>query len=162
MLYLNAKKMKAIYKLLFFLSLIQLLLPFFLQSSFYEPHRDEFLYLAEAMHLAWGYLEAPPLLSFLGWITNWLGDDIFWIKIWPALFGSCTFLLAGKIIIQLGGKSLALLFGWLPFIFGGYLRLFYLFQPNFLEVFFYTAIGFCWLQWIITQNNKWIYFSGIA
>lgn len=162
MLYLNAKKMKAIYKLLFFLSLIQLLLPFFLQSSFYEPHRDEFLYLAEAMHLAWGYLEAPPLLSFLGWITNWLGDGIFWIKIWPALFGSCTFLLAGKIIIQLGGKSLALLFGWLPFIFGGYLRLFYLFQPNFLEVFFYTAIGFCWLQWIITQNNKWIYFSGIA
>lgn len=154
--------MKSTHQLLFVLAGIQLVLPFFLQSSIYEPHRDEFLYLAEARHLAWGYLEAPPLLSLFGWISNYFGGGMFWIKIWPALFGCFTFLLAGKIIIQLGGKTLAIVLGWLPFVLDGYLRLFYLFQPNFLEVFFYTAIGFCWFQWIGTENRKWIYISGIA
>jgi len=154
--------MKRLNTLLFLLAGVQFVLPFLLQNGRYEPHRDEFLYLAEAHHLAWGYMEAPPLLSLLGWITNHLGTQLFLIKMWPALFGCGTFILAGTIALKLGGKVLALLFTWFPFVFGAYLRLFFLFQPNFLEVFFYTAIAFCWFQWVLTQNSKWIYISGIA
>ena len=36
----------------------------------YELHRDEYLYLSESDHLAWGYIEAPPLLSLLGYISS--------------------------------------------------------------------------------------------
>src|SRR5437773_3303678 len=89
--------------LLFVFAFIKLLSPFFLQNSFYQPHRDEYLYLAEAHHMAWGFMEVPPLLSVFAWITNFFGGSMFWIKIWPALFGTFTFLLTGKFILSLGG-----------------------------------------------------------
>ena len=40
-------------RLIIFLSVIKFILPYLLQNSFYQPHRDEFLYLAEGKHMAW-------------------------------------------------------------------------------------------------------------
>jgi Dolichyl-phosphate-mannose-protein mannosyltransferase len=148
--------------LLYLLALIKLIIPFFLQDPFFQPHRDEFLYLAEGSHPAWGYMEVPPLLSFFARITHVFGNGMFWIKIWPALFGALTFLLVGRIILSLGGKAFALLLGWLPFMLGVYMRLFFLFQPNFLEVFFWTAIGFCMIRHIQTGQLHWLYLFGIS
>lgn len=128
--------------IVYFLAFLKFIIPFFLQNNIYQPHRDEFLYLAEAHHMAWGYMEIPPLLSVFAWISNFFGSGIFWIKFWPSLFGAFTFLIAGKIIISLGGKTLALILGFLPFIFGAYLRVHFLFQPNFLEIFFWTLIAY--------------------
>ena len=125
---------------LFILAIIKLIVPFFLQNSFYQPHRDEYLYLAEAHHMDWGYMEIPPLLSVFAWITNFFGAGMFWIRIWPALFGALTFLLVGKIILSLGGRTFALFLGWLPFMIDGYMRLFFLFMPNFLDVFFWKEM----------------------
>ncbi|CAN5310663.1 hypothetical protein BH11BAC6_BH11BAC6_15380 [soil metagenome] len=154
--------MKKINRLLYLLAFIKLVAPFFLQSSYYQPHRDEFLYLAEGHHMAWGYMEIPPLLSVFAWITNLLGGSMFWIKIWPALFSAFTFLLVGKIVISLGGKTFAIVLAWLPFMLDGYMRLFFLFQPNFLEVFFWTAIAFSMIRYIQTTRNKWLYIFGIS
>ncbi len=153
---------KKITKLLYILAFIKLVIPFFLQNSFYQPHRDEFLYLAEGHHMAWGFMEIPPLLSVFAWLTNLFGDGMFWIKIWPALFGAFTFILVGKMVISLGGKTFALILAWLPFILSGYMRLFFLFQPNFLEVFFYVLITFSLFQYFQTQQNKWLYVFGLA
>lgn len=147
---------------MYVLALIKLIIPFFLQSSYYQPHRDEFLYLAEGHHMAWGYMEVPPLLSVFAWLTNLFGAGMFWIKIWPALFGALTFLLVGKTILSLGGKAFALILGWLPFMLDGYMRLFFLFQPNFLEVFFWTAIAFSMIRYIQTKQNKWLYIFGAS
>ncbi|MBS1653918.1 MAG: glycosyltransferase family 39 protein [Bacteroidetes bacterium] len=149
-------------KLLYILAIIRLVLPFILQNPYYQPHRDEFLYLAEGHHLAWGYMEIPPLLSVFAWLTDLFGGSMFWIKIWPALFGSFTFLIVGKIILSLGGRTFALFLGWLPFAIDGYLRLFFLFQPNFLDVFFWTAMAFTLIRYTQTENNKWIYLFGIS
>jgi hypothetical protein len=149
-------------RLLYLLALIKLLTPFFLQDSFYQPHRDEFLYLAEGRHLAWGYMEVPPLLSIFAWLTNLFGNGIFWIKIWPALFGAITFILVGRIILSLGGKTFALILGWLPFMLDGYMRMFFLFQPNFLEVFFWTMIAYSMIRYVQTTENKWLYILGVS
>jgi 4-amino-4-deoxy-L-arabinose transferase-like glycosyltransferase len=154
--------MKKEYRILFLLALIKFTLPFLLQNPLYEPHRDEFLYLAEAHHMAWGFMEIPPLLSVFAWITNFFGHGIFWIKFWPSLFGALTYFLVGKIIIQLGGKAFALFLGFLPFILGLYLRLNFLFQPNFLEVFFWTMIAYSIFRFIQTGKNKWLYVLGIS
>jgi len=54
---------KKLQKILYALAFIKLIIPFFLHHSSYQPHRDEFLYLAEGRHMAWGYMEVPPLLS---------------------------------------------------------------------------------------------------
>ena len=95
--------------LICFLALLKLILPFFVQNSSYEPHRDEFLYLAEARHIAFGYLEVPPMMSVFAYLTNQMGGNLFWIRIWPSLFGSLTYLLVGRLIIVLGGKWFALI-----------------------------------------------------
>lgn len=149
-------------RLLYVLTLIKLIIPFILQNSFYQPHRDEFLYLSEGHHMAWGFMEVPPMLSVFAWLTNAFGGGMFWIKIWPALFGAFTFILVGKIILSLGGKTFALVLGWLPFMLDGYMRLFFLFQPNFLEVFFWTAIAYSTFRYVQTEKNKWIYIFAIS
>src|SRR5579875_2691509 len=113
--------------LIFLFAIIKFALPFFLQSSVYEPHRDEFLYLAEAHHMAWGFMEVPPLLSVFAWLTNFFGDSMFWIKFWPSLFGALTYVVVARIVLSLGGKAFALLLAFLPFITGAYLRVHFLF-----------------------------------
>lgn len=149
-------------RLLYFLAVIKFALPFFLQAAIYEPHRDELLYLAEGRHMAWGFMEVPPLLSVFAWLTNLFGDGMFWIKCWPSLFGAFTFIIVGKTILSLGGKSFALLLGFLPFIFGAYLRVHYLFQPNFLEIFFWAMIAFSLIRYIETKSNSWLYAFGVS
>src|SRR5438067_2085180 len=147
-------------KLLIVLVLIKIILPYFLQNPLYEPHRDEFLYLAEGHHMAWGFMEVPPLLSVFAWLTNLFGGSMFWIKLWPSLFGAATFFVAGKIVQSFGGRNFALILLFLPFIFGVYLRLFFLFQPNTPEVFFWTMIAFSMIRFVQTQKNKWLYILG--
>lgn len=154
--------MKRLNWLLYTLALIKLILPFFLQSSFFEPHRDELLYLAEGRHMAWGYMEVPPMLSIFAWLVHVCGTGMFWIKWWPSLIGALTFLLAGKTILSLGGKSFALLLGFLPFVTGVYLRVHFLFQPNCLEIFFWAMMAWSLVSFTQTQNNKWLYIFGIS
>src|SRR6516225_8068975 len=85
--------------LVYGLALVKFVLPFLLQHPVYEPHRDELLYLAEGQHPAWGHLGAPPLISFLAFISDSFGAGFFWIKFWPALFGAMTYVLAGRTIL---------------------------------------------------------------
>jgi hypothetical protein len=149
-------------RLLYVLAFSKFIIPFFLQNGVYEPHRDEFLYLAEGQHMAWGFMEVPPLLSVFAWLTNLLGDGFFWIKFWPSLFGAFTFILVGKTIFSLGGGKFALLLGFLGMVLGAYMRVHYLFQPNFLEIFFWTAIAFCGIRFIQTNQNNWLYLMGVS
>jgi hypothetical protein len=149
-------------KFILFLAILKIAIPYFLQNPIYEPHRDEFLYLAEGHHMAWGFMEVPPLLSVFAWLTHILGDGMFWIKLWPSLFGAATFFVAAKIIQSLGGKSFAIFLLFLPFVFGVYLRLFFLFQPNPPEVFFWTMVAFSTIRFIQTQKNSWLYILGIC
>ncbi|HXS56402.1 MAG TPA: glycosyltransferase family 39 protein [Hanamia sp.] len=154
--------MKKDYRFLYLLACIKFILPFILQSDAYQPQRDEFLYLAEGHHMAWGFMEIPPLLSVFAWFTNLFGDSMFWLKFWPSLFGALTYILVGKMILSFGGKSLALFLGFLAFIFGAYLRVHFLFQPNFLEIFFWTLISFSLIRYIQTENNYWLYVLGVG
>jgi hypothetical protein len=157
-------------RLLYLGVLLKLVLPFLIQNGSYEPHRDEFLYLAEARHMAWGYMEIPPLLSLFAWLTNLFGGGLFWIKLWPSLFGALTFLVVGRMVLSLGGKWFALVLSFLPFIFGALLRMNYLFQPNFLDIFFWTLMAYGLVRYFLSgrqQSDKegspiWLYLAGLA
>ena len=144
------------------LAFIKFILPFLLQSSVYEPHRDEFLYLAEGSHPAFGFMEVPPLLSVFAWITQLFGNGMFWIKCWPSLFGALNFILVGKIVISRGGRQFALFLLFCCLIFSAYIRVHFLFQPNFLEIFFYTLIAYGLIRHIDTSENKWLYVAALG
>ena len=149
-------------RFLYLLAVIKIVIPYLLQNHVYEPHRDEFLYLAEGHHLAWGFMEVPPMLSIFAWLTHVLGDGMFWIKLWPSLFGAAVFIVSGKIILSLGGRHFALILLFFAFIFGAYLRVFFLFQPNPPEILAWTMIAYCFIRYSQTGNNKWLYIFGIS
>src|ERR1700722_1204439 len=103
--------------------------------------------------MAWGYMEVPPLLSVFAWLTNLFGGGFFWIKFWPSLFGALTFLVVGRMVLALGGRSFALLLSFLPFVFGPYLRTNYLFQPNSLEIFFWTLLAYALVRYVQSRTE---------
>jgi hypothetical protein len=149
-------------KLIFVLAAVKFLLPFLLQNAVYEPHRDEFLYLAEARHLAWGYLELPPVLSVLSFVTNAFGASLFWIRFWPSLGGALTFVLVGRMILLLGGGRFALLLGFLPFVFGYFLHVHFILQPNFLEMLAWTLMLYGLMLHVRTGKYKGLYLAGVG
>ena len=155
------KSNQANYTILAF-ALIKFLVPFFLIDSQFELHRDEYLYLADADHLAWGYIEMPPMLAWLGYISNLLGGSVYSVYLWGSLFGGLTMFLVGKIVIQLKGKTFAVFIACLAFQCSGFLRMHILFQPNFLDVFFWTLSTYLIIKWIDTEDKNYLYGLGVC
>jgi len=76
----------------------------------YGYFRDEFDYMACGDHLAWGYVDQPPLIPFLIHISRAvLGDSLRAIRFIPALASSLLVVQAGMIARELGGKRFALI-----------------------------------------------------
>lgn len=150
------------YRLPLILATCKFLLPFLLQSGEYELHRDEYLYLAEAGHLSWGYMEVPPLLSLLAWISSLFGNGFFWVKFWPALFGALTVWTTCSIVRETGGKNFAQFLAGLCMICGVYLRINFLFQPNFLEVYWWTLLAWLLVRFTHTIAPKYLYLAGLV
>jgi 4-amino-4-deoxy-L-arabinose transferase-like glycosyltransferase len=65
---------------------------------------DELYFLACGEHLAWGYVDMPPLTAIQAWLTrSLLGDSLYAIHFLPALAGAALVLMTGAIARQLGG-----------------------------------------------------------
>lgn len=143
---------------LLLLVLAKFLLPFFLQHPVYELHRDEYLYYEQGQHLAWGYLENPPLIGVLAAISSLLGGGFFWIKFWPALAGAATLWITTRIVKEFGGHWYAQLLAALGIFFSAYLRIHFLFQPNFLDIFFWTLSAYFLVRLLDTDQNKYLFY----
>ena len=84
------KKPEAYWPLILLLAITKFILPLFLQDPIFELQRDEYLYYQQGQHLALGYMENPPFISYLAMISSWFGGREAWVKIWPSLFGAAT------------------------------------------------------------------------
>ena len=59
---------------------------------------DELYYLACARHLAWGYVDQPPLIALVTWLgVHLFGESLRAIHIFPALAGAAIIILTGLI-----------------------------------------------------------------
>jgi Dolichyl-phosphate-mannose-protein mannosyltransferase len=148
--------------LIFLLAIVKFILPFTQQDSLYELQRDEYLYYQQGLHFAAGYLENPPLLSWLGLVSSWLGGSTFWIRFWPCLFGAATLVITCSIAAELGGKRFAQLIAGLGIISGAYIRVNYLFQPNFLDIFFWTLSIYFLVKFINSNNQQFLFGLAIS
>jgi hypothetical protein len=69
---------------------------------------DELYFLACGEHLAWGYVDMPPLTAFQAWLARALfGDSPYAIHLFPALAGAGIVLLTGVLAAELGGGRYA-------------------------------------------------------
>ncbi|MDQ3278374.1 MAG: glycosyltransferase family 39 protein [Bacteroidota bacterium] len=148
--------------LLLFLFLLKFSLPFLLSHPVYELHRDEYLYYEQGQHLALGYLENPPLIGVLAAASSLFGGGFFWIKFWPALFGVLTLWVMLKMVREWGGSIYAQVLAALGLIVTAYLRIHFLFQPNFLEIFFWTLAFYFLLCYLNTENKRYLFSLAIA
>jgi hypothetical protein len=97
----------------------------------YGVFRDEFYYIANGRHLAWGYVDHPPLVAALAWlIEHTIGTSVYALRL-PmllALVGVLAVLAA--LVRRLGGGGPAIAVAWLAFALGPY----YLFAFHYLSM----------------------------
>lgn len=148
--------------LLLCLLAVKFALPFLLQNPIYELHRDEYLYYEQGQHLAFGYLENPPMIGVLAFLSSLFGGSFFWIKFWPSLFGAATLWLAVQLAKEFGGGYYAQLIAALSILFSAYLRIHFLFQPNFLDIFFWTLSAYLLVLFINTQQANYIFLLALS
>ena len=74
----------------------------------YGFFRDELYYIACSEHLAWGYVDQPPLIALIAWISRHvLGNSLAAFRVLPILAGAVTVYLTGWLAGELGGSKLA-------------------------------------------------------
>lgn len=141
---------------------LKFLLQFLVLSPEYDLHRDEYLYLDQAQHLAWGYVSVPPVTSWISSVIYALGNSVFWVKFFPALFGALTLLVIWKTIETLKGGLFALVLGATCVLFSALLRLNTLYQPNSLDILCWTTLFFVIINYFNTERPKWLFIAAVV
>lgn len=142
--------------------LLKFVLQYTIIDSGYDLHRDEYLHLDQASHLAWGYLSVPPVTSWISVVIQFLGNSEFWVKFFPALFGSLTLVVVWKTVEALKGNLFALVLSALCVLFSVLLRLNTLYQPNSLDVLCWTLIYFTLIRYIQTEKPNWLFATAMV
>lgn len=142
--------------------IIKMIFQFAVLSPYYELHRDEYLHLDMGNHLAAGYLSVPPLTAFNSLLIKWLGNNFFWVKFFPALYGAFTMTLVWKMVEKLGGGWFAQVLAALVFLCSGLSRMNVLYQPNSFDILAWTALFWCLMQWLQTKEHKWLLWMGVV
>jgi len=148
------QKQPPVWWLILLLAILKFLLPFLLRSPVYELQRDEFLYFMQGQHPALGYLENPPLLSWMATISSWLGGGENWVRFWPSLIGAFTLIFTCLITAELGGRTFAQLLAGIAITTGAFLRTHALFQPNILDILSWTSSVYFLLCFLRSQQTS--------
>jgi hypothetical protein len=70
----------------------------------YGFNRDELMALEDARHLAWGYVQYPPMTAFFGWIALKLfGTSLGGFRFFAALVQAAALVLTGLMAKEMGG-----------------------------------------------------------
>jgi hypothetical protein len=136
-----------------------------LTAARYGYFRDELYYLDCARHLAWGYVDQPPLIAFVAWfVRHTTGDSLYSLRLLPAVAAGATVWLAGRLARALGahgfGQGIAAL---AVLIAPGYLIFFHLLTMNAFEPLLWTANAFLLVRIIQSGKQKlWLWFGVLS
>jgi 4-amino-4-deoxy-L-arabinose transferase-like glycosyltransferase len=126
---------------------------------------DELYYLACARHLAWGYVDQPPLIALIAKIAHvLLGDSLSAIRFFPALAGAATVMLTGLIARELGGKRFAQgLAALCALAAPGFLAADHFLSMNAFEPLFWMGCAWVVIRIVRTGNQRlWLWFGLLA
>jgi hypothetical protein len=131
----------------------------------YGYFRDELFYLDLSHHLAWGYLDAPPLIAGLAALARTLfGTSLTALRLLPALAGALQVILAGLIARELGGGRFAQgLAGLTVATAPGFLGADHLLTMNAFELVFWTGCAYMLIRIIKNGTPRaWVWFGVFA
>ncbi len=136
----NENSGRRITHIIFAFALAEILVHLFSNAfAHYGYFRDELYYIACSRHLAAGYVDQPPLSSFILFISIKLfGDSIFALRLLPALASGITVYVTGLIARKLNGGTFAVTLACLTMAI----------TPQFLGTnTIYSMNSFDWLFW---------------
>jgi hypothetical protein len=142
--------------------LLKIVLELLVVNRVYELHRDEYLYLNQSSHPAFGYVSVPPLTAWVGNLVHLFGSSFLVVHFFPALFGALTIAFCWLIVHELGGGLSAKISTAVLLICSVLLRLDILFQPNSFDVLSWTAIYYLLIKFVNTRENKFLLWLGPA
>ena len=129
----------------------------------YGIFRDEMYYLACGQHLAWGYVDHPPLMPFIAWlVSHTLGTSLLAIRLLPALAGAALVWLTGSLARRMGGGAFAQALAALAVLMAPiYMLMDHWFTMNAFEPLLWMAMAWCVLRFIESGNPRWWLWIGI-
>ncbi len=136
-----------------------------LVSGRYGIFRDEMYYLACSHHMAWGYVDHPPLTVLIAWLgRHLLGESLVAVRLIPVLAGAALVWLSGVLAREMGGgrfaqatAALAVVVAPMNLIMHGMLT------DNVFEQLIWTGCVWLVLRAINTGNaSYWLWFGVLA
>ncbi len=132
----------------------------------YGYFRDELYYIACGEHLAWGYVDQPPLIALIAWLARHLfGTSLFATRLAPALAGSAIVYCTGRLARELGGGAFAEFLAALAILFAPA----YLAFDSFLSMNAFEPLIWLLCAWIAIRIVKgtadprwWLAFGALA
>jgi 4-amino-4-deoxy-L-arabinose transferase-like glycosyltransferase len=135
------------------------LLLHFLVNGRYGYWVDELYFMACGEHLAWGYVDQPPLIAVIAAASrSLLGDSLFAIRFFPAVAAAATVLLTGMMARELGGGRFARSLAAVTVIVGPiYLGFGNLLTMNAFEPFLWVLCAYLTVRILKTnEHRRWL------
>jgi hypothetical protein len=148
----------------FLLALFQLALHIAFHGH-YNYFRDELYYIACSNHLAFGYVDQPPLCAAILWVTrHLLGDSLYAIRFLPALAGAAVVVLSALVTRKLGGGTFAQALAALAVVAApALLGQGKTFSMNPFDVLFWALAAYIVVVILSDDRPKlWVYFGGVV
>ena len=157
------KEDRLILGVLLFLAIVKLSIHFY-SNGLYGFHRDELLHAAVGEHLAWGFMEFPPLIGVFAKIQRFLfGNEVMAIRVFPALIGAAMVVITGWMAKEMGGKLIAVLIAACSVLFSlAYFRNHTLFQPVAFDQLFWLLGYWMLIKYLKSNNGKYLLYLGIV
>jgi 4-amino-4-deoxy-L-arabinose transferase-like glycosyltransferase len=133
-------------------------------NNSYGYFRDEFDYMSCGDHLAWGYVDQPPLLPFLVRVSRLvLGDSLRSIRFLPALVTSAAWVLTALIAREFGGRRFPLILSAVVFLIApSYLSGGSLLTTNCIEPLLWMGCAYFAILAIKRSPRYWLLFGVVA
>ncbi len=133
-------------------------------AGVYGVFVDELYFLACGEHLAWGYVDMPPLTALQAWFANSvLGGSMVALRLLPALEGSALVLLVGALVRRLGGGCRAQALAALATALApGFLLFYSILSMNGVEPLVWTGMAYALLRVLQGEPRWWVGFGVIA
>jgi 4-amino-4-deoxy-L-arabinose transferase-like glycosyltransferase len=131
----------------------------------YSYFVDELYYLACSEHLAWGFVDMPPLFpAITALIRATLGDSLFAIRLLPALAGAALVVMTGLLAQDLGGGRFAQGISALAVLTAPlWMALHSMHTMNALDQLFWTGVAWVVLRIVRDGWDKgWLVFGALA
>lgn len=126
---------------------------------------DELYYLACSQHLAWGYVDQPPLIALIAKIARTLfHDSLSGIRLPAALAAAGMAMLTGLLARELGGRRFAQFLAALCFLLApGFLGLDHFLSMNAFEPLLWMGCALCVIRIIRDGRPRlWLWFGLLA